>query len=241
LFLKNNASRRVAMVHGVLILCLSVGPAAPLAIDDKADESPKPPPAGAVVLFDGKDLSGWITPRGKPAAWKVDNGYIEVAPGKGNIMTRERFGDFQLHVEFWIPLMASSKGQARGNSGVYLQGRYEIQVLDSYHNSTYADGACGALYKIIAPSTNACKPPEQWQTYDITFHAPRVDARGKVTEKGEITVVQNGITIIDRGRFDNTTAGEIDRKLGEPGPILLQDHGAKVRFRNLWLKPLEPR
>src|SRR5207302_1487643 len=121
-------------------------------------------------------------------------------------MTVEKFGDFQLHAEFWIPLMAKSKGQSRGNSGVYLQGRYEIQVLDSYHNDTYPDGACGALYKIIAPSKNASKPPEEWQTYDITFHAPRTDNEGKVSRKGEVTVIHNGVTIIDRGQFDHVTA-----------------------------------
>jgi hypothetical protein len=168
----------------------------------------------------------------------VENGYAEIAPGKGDIMTKKKFGDCQLHVEFWIPLLANRKGQSRGNSGVYLQGRYEVQVLDSYNNSTYPKGVCGALYNIIAPTKNASKPPEQWQTYDITFRAPRVDGQDKVTEKGEITVVHNGTTIIDKGQFDHPTGGELDNKQGTPGPILLQDHGAKVRYRNIWIKPL---
>jgi hypothetical protein len=133
--------------------------------------------------------------------------------------------------------MPEAKGQARANSGVFLQGRYEIQVLDFYMNDTYPDGACGALYKIIAPSKNASKPPEQWQTYDISYKAPRVDAEGKVVEKGVVTVVQNGTTIIDKGRFDRTTAGGLDDKLGTSGPVLLQDHGCKVRYRNIWFKP----
>jgi hypothetical protein len=209
------------------------------------------PPKDAIVLFDGKDLSGWTNPNGKPAGWKVENGYMECVPRQGDTKTKQTFGpDFQLHVEFWLPLMPNATGQGRANSGVYIQGRYEIQVLDSYMNKTYADGACGALYKIIAPNwaaaeekglsepKNPCKPPEQWQTYDITFHAPRVDRQGKVTQSGHVTVVQNGVTVIDNGSFDRTTDGADDQKLGEPGPIRLQDHGNKVRFRNIWLKPL---
>jgi len=218
--------------------------------DDTSSKSAAPP-AGAIVLFDGKDLSGWISRSGKPAPWKVEHGYMEVVPGKHDIMTKEKFGpDFKLHIEFWLPLMANAKGQARANSGIYLQGRYELQVLDSYRNKTYANGACGALYGIIAPNwtgaeakglsetKNPCKPPEQWQTYDITFHAPRVNSQGKVTEKGHLTVVQNGVTVIDHGAFDKVTGGALDEHLGEPGPLRLQDHNCKVRFRNIWLKPL---
>jgi hypothetical protein len=134
--------------------------------------------------------------------------------------------------------MPDKKGQARGNSGVYIQGRYEVQILDSFENDTYSMGECGALYGIIAPSKKASKPPEQWQTYDITFRAPKMEG-DKVIEKGEITVVHNGITVIDKGRFAKTTAGATDEKLAEPGPIRLQDHGDKLRFRNVWVKPLE--
>jgi hypothetical protein len=215
------------------------------AEDKKEDTSPStPPPKGAVVLFDGKSLDGWVKRDGKPAEWKVEDGHVQCVPGTGDIMTKETFGpDFALHAEFWLPLMADAKGQARANSGVYLQGRYEIQVLDSYMNETYADGSVGALYKIIAPDPDAqkkaVKPPEQWNTYDITFHAPRVDADGKVTEQGRVTVKLNGVTLIDDGKFDKTTGGALDDKLGEPGPILLQDHGNKVRYRNIWLKPLK--
>jgi hypothetical protein len=206
-----------------------------------ADEAPKPPPKGAIVLFDGKDLSNWVQLNGKPAKWKVEDGYMEVRGG--DIKTKELFGpDYQLHVEFWLPLMANEKGQGRANSGVYQQGRYEVQVLDSYHNDTYANGSVGALYGIIAPDKEAqekaIRPPEQWNTYDITFHAPRVDDQGKVTEKGRITVVLNGVTIIDNGKFDHVTGGAFDDKIGTPGPIRLQDHGAKVRYRNIWIEPL---
>jgi hypothetical protein len=219
--------------------CVLLAAGAPTRADDKKDAEGKPAPPGAIVLFDGKDLSGWVARKGGPAGWKVENGYMEVVAKTGDILTKEKFGDFHLHVEFWLPLMANAKGQGRSNSGVYLQGRYEVQVLDSYNNETYADGSCGALYKLIAPSKNASKPPEQWQTYDITFRAPRVDAQGKVTEKGRLTVVHNGVPVIDQGTFDRPTGGELDRNLGTPGPVLLQDHGNRVRFRNIWLKPLE--
>jgi hypothetical protein len=208
------------------------------------------PPKGASVLFNGKDLDNWTTRDGMPAQWKVADGVIEIVSGKGDIMTKEKFGpDFQLHVEFWLPKMPDDvKGQARANSGVYLQGRYEIQVLDSYNNDTYANGSVGALYGIIAPDAEAqkkaVKPPEQWNTYDITLRAPRVDATGKVTESGRLTVKLNNVTLIDDGKFDKVTGGNIDDKIGEQGPILLQDHhnkggGPNVRYRNIWLKPLE--
>lgn len=203
-------------------------------------ETPSPPP-GAVMLFDGKDLSEWVNRRdGKPADWKVENGYMEAVVGAGSIVSRQKFGDCRLHVEFWVPLMPLKFGQDRGNSGVYLQGRYEVQILDSYGLPTDIH-SCGALYDLIAPSTNACKPPEHWQTYDITFRAPRVGADGKVTEPGEITVVQNGVTVIDRGRFERVTdvkhGTAVDMDVGAPGPVQLQEHGAPVRFRNIWLAP----
>src|SRR5260370_20543738 len=190
-----------------------------------AEEEKKARPNGADVLFDGKnkDLYSWTTLDGKTAAWKVEDDYMEVVPGKSHIRTKEPFGpDFQLHVEFWIPLMADKKDQARGNSGVYLQGRYEIQVLDSYMNDTYPKGECAALYGILGTIKNACKPPEQWQTYDITFRSPRVDEAGKVTQKGHVTVVQNGEKVTD-GDFDEVTGGALDNKLGDPGCIFLQD------------------
>jgi len=209
------------------------------AADRTKDTVAGAPPKDAKVLFDGKDLSGWTSLGGGPARWSVEDGYMVVAPGKGDIKTKETFGpDFKLHVEFWLPLMADKKSQSRANSGVYLQGRYEIQVLDSYMNATYPKGECGALYGLIGTSKNANKPPEQWQTYDITFLSPRVDGEGKVTKKGHLTVVLNGEAVIDDGTFDKVTGGAMDEKMGEPGPIRLQDHGCKVRFRNIWLEPL---
>jgi hypothetical protein len=229
-------------VCGVLAFTLMTGLVASSVWADEGNETLfKPPPKDATVLFNAKnqDLSGWTTLDGKPAQWKVENDYMEVVPGKSHIRTKETFGpDFQLHVEFWIPLMADKKDQARGNSGVYLQGRYEIQVLDSYMNETYKGGECAAMYLLVPTMKNACKPPEQWQTYDITFHAPRVDDAGKVTKKGHVTVVQNGEKVTD-GDFDKVTGGNLDNDIGKPGCIFLQDHGCKVRFRNIWIKPLE--
>ncbi len=212
-----------------------------LAADVTKDEASKPPPKGAVVLFDGKDLSGWVRRDGKPATWVVKDGYMEVKGG--DILTREKFGpDVKLHVEFWLPLMPKATGQGRANSGVFVNGRYEIQVLDSFKNDTYANGSVGALYGLIAPDKEAqqkaVRPPEQWNTYDITFRAPGVDMAGKVTEKGRITVELNGVAIIKDGTFDRVTGGALDNKPAAPGPILLQDHGCKVRYRNLWIQPL---
>lgn len=204
-----------------------------------ADDKPVPASPGAVPLFDGKDLSGWSTRNGKPVAWTVQDGYMECKPGSGDIMTKEKHGgDFQLHVEFWLPLMADKRGQARSNSGVYVQGRYEIQVLDSFGLTKLGKGDCGALYGQYAPQVNGCKPPETWQTFDITFRAPKVDSAGKVTEKGRITVVQNGKTVLDNVEIQGVCGGNLDDKVGEPGPLLLQDHGNKIRFRNIWVKPL---
>jgi hypothetical protein len=223
----------LAALAGLFLLAAGAG---------AADEGSKKPPEGAQVLFNGKDLDGWVGGGGKEAEWKVEDGVMEVVPGKGNIMTKERFGpDVQLHVEFWLPLMADKTGQARANSGVFVDGRYEVQVLDSYMNETYANGSVGALYSLIAPDKEAqqkaIKPPEQWNTYDITFRGPRT-SDGKVTEPGHITVRLNDVTIIDDGTFSKVPPVPLDDKIGTPGPLLLQDHGCKVRFRNIWLKPL---
>jgi hypothetical protein len=234
--------RRTRAVLAVLAGAGAVLGCAVTVAAEKKEESGKPP-KGAIVLFDGKDLLGWQTLDGKPAEWKVEDGYMEVAPGKHDVRTKDTYGpDFKLHAEFWLPLMEKATGQGRANSGVYLQGRYEIQVLDSYMNDTYANGSVGALYGIIAPDKDAqkkaVKPPEQWNSYDITFHAPRVDDKGKVSEKGRLTVVLNGVTIIDDGTFDKVTGGALDEKVGTAGPLRLQDHGCKVRYRNIWVQPL---
>jgi hypothetical protein len=192
-------------------------------------------PAGAVVLFDGKDLSGWVNSSDKtPAMWPVRDGIVTV--GKGNIMTENQFGDFKLHIEFNVPYMPKEQGQARGNSGVYLQGRYELQVLDSYGMQPQ-DNDCGAIYKQIVPAMNACKPPLQWQTYDITFRAPRFEG-DKVVKKARVTVVQNGITIINDKEISPTPGG-LDTNEAKTGPLWLQDHNNAVQFRNIWIEPID--
>lgn len=192
------------------------------------------PPAGATVLFDGRDLSGWIKADKSPADWPVADGVMTV--GKGNILTSAQLGDFKLHLEFNVPYMPDKKGQARGNSGVYLQGRYELQVLDSYGLEPQ-DNDCGAIYKQIVPAVNACKPPLQWQTYDITFHAPKFED-GKATKKARLTVVQNGITIIDDKEISPTPGG-IASDEAKTGPLLLQDHNDPVQYRNIWAVPID--
>lgn len=193
----------------------------------------------SIELLKDNHLTEWTHSKTPvPASWKTTEDYIEVIPGTGDIQTRALFDDFDLHAEFWIPYLPEKLGQDRGNSGIFLQGRYEIQVLDTWANETYLDGICGALYKIIAPSFNASLPPEHWQTYDIHFVSPKVAPEGNVLEPGEVTVVLNGHTVIDRGKFDHPTGSAKKMKQGVPGPIRLQDHGSAVRFRNLILTPL---
>ncbi|MDR3691557.1 MAG: DUF1080 domain-containing protein [Fimbriimonas sp.] len=199
------------------------------------------PPRGAIVLFNGQDTSKWHQNGDSDAVkWDVTDGCLVVKPGTGDIITKQEFGDYRLHVEFWLPLMANESSQGRANSGVYNQGRYEIQVLDSYNNPTYKAGGCGSIYSQKDPDKNAIIPPENWNTYDITFRAPRFDASGKETEFPRITVVHNGIKI-----HDNVEIKVASTATGQPGeqpatgPIELQDHGALIKFRNIWIVPLK--
>jgi len=195
------------------------------------------PPSDAIVLFDGKDLSKWKSDKGGEAKWKVEDGVITVN-GTGSIMTKEEFGDVQLHIEWAAPEEVKGEGQGRGNSGVYLQGRYEIQVLDSYNNKTYFNGQAGAFYGYSAPLVNASRKPGEWQTYDIIFHAPKPTAEGKV-EPGSFTVLHNGVLIQDHipVKGEATTAAPL-KGVAPKGPLLLQDHGNPVRYRNIWIRPL---
>ncbi len=195
-------------------------------------------PKNAVMLFNGKDLSNWRTRSGGPAGWKVADGVITVEPRTGDIVTQQKFTDFMLHLEWMEPDMPDAKGQAKGNSGVYLQGRYEVQVLDSYGIEVPGKGDCGAIYDQFAPLVNACKPALEWQTYDVIFRAARLDDSGKVVNQARVTLLQNGMVIHNNVEVLGPTGGAIDDKVGEPGPLLLQDHGNLVKYRNIWIVEL---
>ena len=196
------------------------------------------PPSDAVVLFDGTDLSHWKTDNGSPAGWKVENGYMEVVPKSGTIHTDQAFGSCQLHVEWAEPEVVKGNGQERGNSGIFLMGHYEVQVLDCYDNPTYADGQTGAIYGQKPPLVNACRKPGQWQTYDIIFHAPVFEG-DKVKKPATVTVIQNGVLVQDHWVIEGSTFHK-KRAVYEPHPaklpLQLQDHGNPVRFRNIWIR-----
>jgi len=199
------------------------------------------PPADATVLFDGKDLSQWQALGGGPVKWKFENGYCEVVPHTGNIQTKQAFGDCQLHVEWATPEPPHGEDQDRGNSGVFLMSLYEVQVLDSYQSLTYADGQAAAIYGQYPPLVNACRPPGQWQTYDIVFHGPRFEKDGKLLRPAFITVLHNGVLVQDHVAIKGPTA-HMKRLPYEAGPeklpLMLQEHNHPVRFRNIWIREL---
>jgi len=207
---------------------------------DLEDAKSTPAPTGAVVLFDGKTADAWEKKDGKAKVeWKIAAGAMEGVKGHGDIVTKEKFGGkFKLHVEFRVPYEPGNGGQGRGNSGVYLQGRYEVQILDSYGLKS-GKNDCAAIYDIFPPKENVCKAPTVWQSYDIEFAAPAF-ADGKKTEPTRMTVIHNGVKVHDDVKVekDNTTAG-MGGDPSKPGPILLQDHGHPVQFRNIWLLPLK--
>ena len=199
------------------------------------------PPSDAIVLFDGKDLTQWTqTARGgqpQEPKWKVENGYMEIVPRTGRLVTKEKFGDCQLHVEWMIPKEATGSGQGRGNSGIELMTRYEIQVLESYENLTYADGAAGAMYGIWPPLVNPARPQGEWNVYDITFEAPRFEG-GKLLRPAYFTVLFNGVLVQNHQEQLGTTIWRQVPKYtphAAEEPLSLQDRSQPVRFRNIWL------
>jgi hypothetical protein len=202
------------------------------------------PPSDAVILFDGKDVSEWTRRDGSPAGCSAAEGAMVCKTGAGDIYSKKKFRAAQIHLEYSLPLMPDQSSQARGNSGVYLHGRYEVQILDSYENPTYPNGASAALYGQAAPLVNASRPPDQWQTYDIIFHPPTCSAGGKLIERGSVSVIWNGVLVQDHVTIKNIGRGCIEGKIGEPGPLMLQDHnypGAPftvMRFRNIWYRTL---
>jgi len=203
------------------------------------------PPADAVVLFGGPSLSRWTHEAGGPAKWRLVDGAFEVVPNTGALMTVDSFGDAQLHIEWMSPKPPRGRDQDRGNSGVFFGGgRYEVQVLDSHGNVTYADGQAASLYGQFPPLVNASRPPGEWQTYDIVYHRPRFDAAGKVLSAARFTVIHNGVLVQDNMELVGPTANQSRppyEKHADRLPISLQDHGHPVRFRNIWLRDLEKR
>ncbi len=199
-------------------------------------------PSDAIVLFDGKDLSQWESAKtGGEAPWKVVDGVIECTPGSGYIQTKQKFADAQVHVEWREPEGLQGRSQGRGNSGVFLQGLYEVQVLDNYNSETYADGMAGSVYGQYPPLANACLPQGQWQTYDIVFHAAKY-ADGKVTKPARLTVFFNGVLVQDDSDLIGPTGHHMlatyPASLPDKGPLQLQDHANPIRFRNIWVREL---
>jgi hypothetical protein len=199
------------------------------------------PPSDAIVLFDGSDLAAWSAEDGGDAGWRVEDGAMTVVPGTGSIRTRQGFGDVQLHIEWRTPAEVSGEGQGRGNSGIYFMQRYELQVLDSYENRTYSNGQAGAIYKQHIPLVNASRPPGAWQSYDVIFTAPRFDANGALLIPAYMTAFHNGVLIQNHAELRGPTL-----YIGEPtyqahedrAPLLLQDHGNPVSYRNVWIREI---
>jgi len=214
-------------------------PRPPVITPGTASDQDKPgsPPSDAIVLFDGADLSQWqLAARGQRQAagdapkWKVENGCMEVVPRSGSIVTKEKFGDCQIHIEWAAPAEVKGSGQGRGNSGVVLAGHCEVQVLDSYDNDTYPDGQAAAVYHRYPPLVNASRKPGEWQTYDIVLRQPRLDEDEKIVEAARITIFHNGV-LVHCGAEVPGTATEC--------PIVLQDHLNPVRYRNIWVRKLK--
>jgi hypothetical protein len=197
-------------------------------------------PQNAVVLFDGEDVSKWQDASGGDAKWTVVDGALEIAPKSGSIQTRDKYHDFSMHLEFRTPVPAEGdKGQHRGNSGVILQGRYEIQILESF-GLPPTPGDCAAVYSIRAPDKNVALPPMEWQSYDLTFRAPRYDENGKKTQNARVMLIWNGVKVHDDVEIPSPTRSHLLPEPPGPGPVVLQDHGFKVQFRNIWIVPAAP-
>lgn len=205
------------------------------------------PPTDAIVLFDGSEKlakENWTDTQGNPSQWKVVDGALESVKQAGYIQTKQKFGSCQLHIEWASPANVAGSGQGRGNSGIFVMSQYEIQVLDSFENPTYADGQAGALYGRNKPLVNVCRKPGEWQSFDIIFHRPLFDAQGKLLRRATFTVFHNGVLIHDHVVLSGGTGWNGPHAVTEYKahadklPISLQDHGSPVRFRNIWLREL---
>jgi hypothetical protein len=201
------------------------------------------PPSDAIILFNGHDLNNWEQVKGGgPANWTIGKGYFATVPSSGDIQTKEKYGDCQLHVEWATPNPPHGHDQDRGNSGVFLHGLYEIQVLDSFDNVTYADGQAGAVYGQYPPLVNASRKPGEWQMYDIVFHEARFDANGNVTRRANVTVFYNGVLVQDHVEMTGPTQNHARPPYTvtpEKLPLRLQDHHHPVKYRNIWLRELK--
>ena len=243
----------------LLLAMIGLLAARPLALDAQQwsihdmDRPPPPvvdpgstgrPPSDAVVLFGGEDLSQWRMKGGEPAKWKVTGGYVEIVPGSGDLVTTRAFGSCQLHLEWAAPASPKGEGQDRGNSGVFLMERYEVQVLDSYRNRTYADGQAAAIYGQFPPLVNASRAPGEWQEYDIVFRRPRFGQDGKLVSPARMTVFHNGVLVHDNVELAGATVHRARASYtAHPDrlPLILQEHGSPVRYRNIWLRELPER
>lgn len=199
------------------------------------------PPSDAIVLFDGADLSAWRGEDGEAAGWSVEGGAMTVVEGAGDIVTRQAFGDVQLHIEWRTPAQVEGEGQGRGNSGIYFMELYELQVLDSYENRTYANGQAGSVYKQHIPLVNASRPPGAWQSYDVIFTAPRFGSGGELEKPAFMTAFHNGVLVLNHAELEGPTLW-IGQSAYEDHParlpILLQEHGNPVSYRNVWVREI---
>lgn len=213
-------------------------PAAPVVTPGKTASEP---PSDAIVLFDGKDASKWVAKGGGAVAWTVADGALTVKGRTGEITSKDKFGDCQLHIEWRAPSEVVGEGQGRGNSGIFLMGKYELQVLDNYNNKTYVNGQAASIYKQLPPLVNACRPPGEWQTYDVVFIAPTFNPNGSVKTQARITVIHNGVLVQNNMALQGATQyiGLASYEKHEAKePITLQDHGNPVSFRNIWVRNL---
>jgi hypothetical protein len=243
--------RKIVVLLGSLLCVAAICIAQDVKPADTQEFEPAPPvvkpgentapPSDAIVLFGGADLSQWQDRKGNPPRWEVKDGVVTVMKKTGPMITKQSFGDCQLHIEWRTPTEITGDGQSRGNSGIFLANRYEVQVLDSYENSTYVNGQAGAIYKQHIPLVNACRQPGEWQAFDIVYIAPRFQEDGSLLTPGYFTVFHNGVLIQNHVELKGSTAN-----IGKPSwekheikqPISLQDHGNPVSYRNIWIREL---
>jgi hypothetical protein len=246
-------AKRVSCTAAALLSAFGADAQAQTQIDPKLTEVWEPvprvvtpgrgntAPSDALVLFDGKDLSEWESVKGGPVKWTIGDAAFTVSKGAGDIRTRRAFGDCQLHIEWRTPAEVAGEGQDRGNSGVYLQSRYEVQILDSYNNATYVNGQAASIYKQYIPLVNASRKPGEWQSYDIFFRAPRFLEDGTVDKPAYVTVVHNGVLVQDHVQIKGSTVYRGNPEYAKHNakePLMLQEHGNPVSFRNIWIREL---